>query len=334
MSISKYKISVAMTTYNGQKYIRKQIESLLHQSILPDEIVISDDSSTDGTVEESLEVFNEFNYKNYVILRNEKNLGYKKNFYQSIENTSGDIIFLCDQDDIWLEHKLESMINIFAENEKVLSLNGSFTLIDAHDQPIEYVCHRGFVNNDLLKGDYPSGEAKTVPYDTVLRYNISPGCTMAFRKEIKTLFLNGTTHDLPHDWEINIIAAMKDGLYFYNKPVIKYRIHEKNTLGMNTDDSISQFEFKGNIDFRKAALKDRVILKKVAVQRYKQLKGSQKQKKVLKRVLKYDDLRMRCVCDHKLSAWLPLFFLTVRMWDGKHVRFKTLFGDFYYIFKR
>lgn len=327
------KISVAMTTYNGEKYIRGQIESLMKQSRLPDEIIISDDASNDNTIDIVSAVFNEYQYQNYKILKNKTNLGYKKNFYQSIANTNGDIIFLCDQDDLWLEDKIEVFEKLFLDNGMALSINGSFVLIDAEDKILDYICHRGFVNNDLLKGHYPEKQITKVSYDTVLRYNISPGCTMAFRREIKDIFLEGSTHELPHDWEINLLAAMKGGLFFYNSPVIQYRIHEKNTLGMNTDDSISQFEFKDNIDFRKAAIMDRIVLKNAATYWIKKAKGSIEQKKVLQRIIRYDESRRKCVFEHKITSWFCLVFWTIFLWDGKHVRFKTLLGDFYYVVK-
>ena len=328
------KISIAMTTYNGEKYIQSQMESLMRQTRLPDEIIISDDCSKDHTIQLIEEVLKRYEYVTYKIIKNDKNLGYIRNFYQSISMTSGDMIFLCDQDDIWLEDKLEKMERLFEANSGVLSLNGSFDLIDSGDKPIPYQCHRGAVNNDLLRGKYPENQMTRVPYSTVLKYNISPGCTLAFRKTIRDQFLEKSRHILPHDWEINLIAAMNNGLYFYNCPVIHYRIHEKNTLGMNTDDSISEFEFKNNIDFRKAALEDRKSLRKVALQWSKEIPLSDDQKRSLKYVLKYDQYRMQCVFEHKFTAWFKLVYQTLRIWDGKHVRFKTLFGDFYYIWKR
>ena len=90
-------ISVAMTTFNGEKYIEKQIESILNQSLSVDEIIICDDGSTDNTIE----LMKKYNVQ---IIQNKKNLGYKLNFKKAMEKCKGDYIFLCDQDAVSYTH--------------------------------------------------------------------------------------------------------------------------------------------------------------------------------------------------------------------------------------
>lgn len=92
-------ISVAMTTFNGEKYIEKQIESIIHQSLPVDEIIVCDDGSTDHTVE----LLKKYDV---TLIQNFQNLGYKLNFKQAMEKCNGDYIFLCDQDDIWEKDKV------------------------------------------------------------------------------------------------------------------------------------------------------------------------------------------------------------------------------------
>ena len=110
------KISVAMTTYNGEKYVTAQLYSVLNQSLKPDEVIICDDCSTDSTVS----LINEFIEKNKLInfrlILNENNLGYIKNFRKAISLASGDIIFLCDQDAIWQEDKIKTMAELMENN--------------------------------------------------------------------------------------------------------------------------------------------------------------------------------------------------------------------------
>lgn len=93
------KISVAMTTYNGSKYIIKQLDSLKNQSRKIDELVICDDCSTDNTVELVNDYIKSNNLEGWNMYSNENNLGFINNFKQAIKKTTGDIIFLCDQDD-------------------------------------------------------------------------------------------------------------------------------------------------------------------------------------------------------------------------------------------
>ena len=111
------KISVALCTHNGEKYILPQLESIAKQTILPDEIVICDDRSTDDTVQliESYVAFAPFKICLY---KNETNLGSTKNFEKALLLCGGEIIFFCDQDDSWLPKKVESVIKYFENNNR------------------------------------------------------------------------------------------------------------------------------------------------------------------------------------------------------------------------
>jgi len=109
------KISIAMTTYNGARYLKEQLDSFLYQSRLPDELVICDDSSSDSTVEIAEECLKNAPFT-VTIIRNQTNLGFTKNFVKSMSKTNGDLIFLCDQDDIWYPNKIQNMVALFEVN--------------------------------------------------------------------------------------------------------------------------------------------------------------------------------------------------------------------------
>lgn len=111
------KVSVAMCTYNGEKYIEEQLNSILHQTKI-DEIIICDDGSKDKTLEICNEILKSSNVE-YTLKLN-KNLGFAKNFYQAITLCSGDIIFFCDQDDIWKENKIDLMCQVFNNDPDTL----------------------------------------------------------------------------------------------------------------------------------------------------------------------------------------------------------------------
>lgn len=115
------KISIAMATYNGGSFIREQLESFLQQTRLPDEVVFSDDGSTDSTLSE-LEDFRRKAPFEVRIYRNERRLGYAHNFGRTIELCSGDLIFLSDQDDVWFPQKLERVSRCFEEDPSLLVL--------------------------------------------------------------------------------------------------------------------------------------------------------------------------------------------------------------------
>ena len=108
------KISIAMTTYNGARYLKEQLDSFVNQSRLPDELVICDDNSSDCTLDIAEDFFKHapFSVK---IIRNQTNLGFTENFVKVISQTTGDLIFLCDQDDVWYPNKIQNMVELFEE---------------------------------------------------------------------------------------------------------------------------------------------------------------------------------------------------------------------------
>src|SRR5574344_2136916 len=97
-------ISLALPTYNGEKYLREQLDSIFNQTMVPEEIVVVDDRSTDSTIQILEEYKQKYGLKYYI---NEQNLGYNKNFEKAITLCQGDYIALCDQDDVWLPEKIE-----------------------------------------------------------------------------------------------------------------------------------------------------------------------------------------------------------------------------------
>ena len=105
--MERLKISVAMTTYNGGRFLEEQLESIFHQTMLPSEVVVIDDGSNDNTISILDNYSKSHNLKYYV---NAEHLGINKNFEKAIRMTSGDIVFISDQDDVWLKNKIGVMV--------------------------------------------------------------------------------------------------------------------------------------------------------------------------------------------------------------------------------
>jgi len=107
-----FKVSVAMCTYNGQRFLHQQLQSLLDQTVRPDELVVCDDGSSDDSlmVVEAFAVSAPFFVR---VIRNSQNLGYIRNFEQAISRCTGDLVFLCDQDDVWDRRKIETLRDVF-----------------------------------------------------------------------------------------------------------------------------------------------------------------------------------------------------------------------------
>ena len=111
------KLSVALCTFNGEIFLKEQLDSILNQSINIDEIIVCDDQSTDNT-KQILESYKKDNPDLFKIYYNEKNLRSNKNFEKAIKLTSGDYIFLSDQDDIWKENKVEETLAVFKKKQR------------------------------------------------------------------------------------------------------------------------------------------------------------------------------------------------------------------------
>lgn len=227
-------ISVVIATYNGEKYLKEQLDSILFQSRKVDEIIIFDDCSIDNTISILRDYENKYNGL-FRIFINKNHQGYIKNFYKAIDKAEGDYIFLCDQDDIWCKNKIEKMIKVMHQKEFfVLACN--YRMIDKAGKKIRE--HIWSKNNSYYV------KIKQIKLKKIINYNLSMGCTMVITKEIKHFISSNIDYlsniELPHDWAINVIAASMNKLGYFNLKLIKYRLHGKNTIGLNRADDIDQ----------------------------------------------------------------------------------------------
>ena len=228
------KISVALATYNGEKYIEKQLDSIRNQTIKPDEVVIVDDKSSDRTVA----LINEFiavnNLVNWKLFVNEKNVGYRKNFYNALKKVTGEVIFLSDQDDEWHKNKIEVMLKLLRENTDIYALNSAVNLIDESSNKIILKLEKNYYNSNFLYMEHIPQKIEYFDIAYIGLHNVSPGCTMAVRWEIVDIFLHSYNYLLPHDWFMNLIASADRKCAFLNVALTDYRQHGNNAIGANT----------------------------------------------------------------------------------------------------
>jgi glycosyltransferase involved in cell wall biosynthesis len=224
------KISVAMCTYNGEKYIKNQITSILSQSVAVDEIIICDDNSNDNT----LSILMQFQIENVhkiKIYQNEFNIGSTKNFEKAIEISSGDYIFLSDQDDIWKVNKVEKVIQHFTENPSIEAIFSNADLINEKNEKIGAITLWDsvfFIEKQLKK-----------PLDLFCliksKRNMVTGATLCIKKEVKNLILPfPNIKKYYHDEWIAIIIASRNKLNYITEELISYRIHSNQQIGGNT----------------------------------------------------------------------------------------------------
>lgn len=225
-------ISVAMATYNGAQYITEQLDSIRKQTCKVDEIIIVDDCSEDCTVKLVEEYRRNYRDCNIRFYENETNLGYKKNFYKALSLCNGDIVFLCDQDDVWKENKVEILYKVLEEHSDIGVVSSAFNQIDGNgnvgEQKTAY--QRKMTENELV----------CVPLEDLIFHNVSQGCAMAVTKEMKDFFLKYFTEEIPHDRILNVIAAIEKKCYYLNEPLFYYRIHDKNTIGLNDNIALKK----------------------------------------------------------------------------------------------
>ena len=223
--MKEIKISVAMTTYNGEKYIIQQIESILSQSRKVDEIVIVDDKSNDKTVE----IIRELNCPLINIYQNQKNMGYVDNFYKAIGLTQGDYVFLSDQDDIWETDKVEKSLSVLQGSDANMAVCTGFSLIDQLGNPIMDI-NNYQINRFVLK------KHKCIEDITLNRLvfgNVVQGCTCCLKRDVIDVYLKIHNREVIHDYQLMLIAASMGNVKYINEPLIKYRLHEKNAIGFS-----------------------------------------------------------------------------------------------------
>lgn len=211
-------ISIVMATYNGEKYIRQQLESVLNQTRKPNEVIINDDCSTDETVQVITAVDNKWKIPLDLHI-NEKRLGYAQNFRDAISRAKGDIIFLCDQDDVWKTNKIEMCMDVMEQRKDILVLSTGYYLTNA-----ELKVKR--------MPQFPVKRLGRVSWKKFIRHPKYPGMAMVFRKEIwKTINESEWRIGVAHDWMINQYAAALGGMFFLNEKLVFYRQHQNNAEG-------------------------------------------------------------------------------------------------------
>lgn len=219
-------LSIALCTYNGSKFLREQLQSLANQTLQPFEVVITDDCSTDNTILAIQEFSKLLNIK---VLVNNSSLKVAKNFEKAISLCSGDIILMCDQDDIWHPDKLAKINQYFEVNPNQLAVFSDADLVDAEGVSINKNFWSAVRFHESQIQQFKEGNV----VELLLAGNRTAGCMMAFRKEIVDKIIPFPTH-IPlmiHDNWITILSAMLDSLGMIEEKLISYRQHNLQQIG-------------------------------------------------------------------------------------------------------
>jgi len=203
------RVSVAMTTYNGEKHLKEQLMSFLEQTRLPDELVVSDDSSNDKTIE----ILNKFKEKASFEVKiniNQTNIGFTKNFEKAINLCTGDLIFISDHDDVWYKNKIEKMTEYISSDEKAYMAMNDCEIADSKMNP-----------TGLSKIN------QVVNYQGTIEGFI-PGCCSVIRSKYKSL-LFPFSEKMSYDSWISFIGINTNSRIILKETLQLYRRYETNT---------------------------------------------------------------------------------------------------------
>lgn len=228
------KIDILLATYNGQQYLREQLDSILSQSYSNFRLLISDDLSVDNTREILAEYVEKD--KRIIVFNQEKNLGVVKNFEFLLKKVESKYYMFSDQDDIWKENKIEKSIQTLEETNSDLV----YTDLEVVDEKLN-VTYESYWK---LKGVYNKIK-KYNNFESLYLNNFVTGCTMLSKKELikEVLPLPNTSKFVLHDYWIPLILSQKYKITYIEEPLIKYRQHKNNKVGSKKKtDELKSFE--------------------------------------------------------------------------------------------
>lgn len=217
MNKNRMTSSVAMTLYNGEKYLRQQLESIYYQTVAVDELIACDDGSSDKTEQIFLQfVADKHLEKKWRYLKNSENKGYNENFISCAEVCHGDVVFFSDQDDVWYKEKVEVMMDIFSKYPDMLVLASTDELIDS-------------MGNQISKRKKETKRVYAVSLQEQICSMRASGLTLGIKKEfIPDVAKFVRKYSLAYDSSIGILAALKKGMYRVDCALLAHRIHTEN----------------------------------------------------------------------------------------------------------
>jgi glycosyltransferase involved in cell wall biosynthesis len=321
-------VSIALCTHNGGEFLNDQLKSIQYQSLQPNEIIICDDNSSDNT----LEIISQFSDKLPIkLFQNIPALGTIKNFEYAISLCSNEIIFLCDQDDYWLHHKVETLVNYLAENITQEVVFSNAVIVDNELQDLQTTMWEKVRFWEEEIEEWKRGNA----LDLLLTGNRVTGCTVAMRKnfaEKSRPFPTNIHPNFIHDGWIGILASLNNMIGFVNEPLVLYRQHEQQQVGViekerekihvhsrfsrSRDLKLEPFIEKGNLYYN--------LLNHININ-YPELKDKTKP---LQRISQHYQLRSN-LAKNRFKRIVPIF---KNLYSGNYHRYRNLGSNWYGVY--
>lgn len=218
-------VDILLASYNGEKYIAEQIESIINQTFEDWFLYIKDDCSSDGT----LDIVNEYEtkYKDKIkVIKSDKPSGSaKNNFFSLLQYSKSDYVMTCDQDDIWLPEKIElaykKMMETENEYENIpILIHSDLKVVDEN---------LNIISNSLFK--LQNLDSTRDKINNLLVQNIVTGCTVMVNRKLLSYTTNIPEKAVMHDWWMALIASCLGKIVFIETPTILYRQHDLNSVG-------------------------------------------------------------------------------------------------------
>ena len=233
------KIEILMATYNGEKYIREQINSIINQTYTNWNLLIRDDGSKDKTLD-IIKKYEKIDNRITVIRDNKSNLGFVKNFEELLKNSRAEFVMFSDQDDYWLENKIEKYIEVVEKLDKK-KLEKPL-LIHSNS----YICDK---NLNILKEKFiDSSIARETKSKSIFFYYIVQGATVLINRNLIKKVVPFSNNVKLHDRYFHLISEFLGNRIFINESLMKYRQHGNNEIGVRKNGIIKKILKKRYFD--------------------------------------------------------------------------------------
>ena len=243
------RVDILISTYNGEEYLKEQLDSIFNQSYQNFRVILRDDNSTDNT----LNIAKEYNLE---ILESNKNLGAKKSFEEllkyALTHSDSNYFMFCDQDDIWDEDKVRKSIEMMVYLENLN--NNNPILIHSDLRVVDKKLN--LINNSFFR--YSKINPHIRSFNRLLMQNTVTGCTMIINRKLAQISLPIANDAIMHDWWIALVATQFGMIYTIKESTISYRQHSNNEVGAVKFDYIYILKKISTFLFNKELLQEKL----------------------------------------------------------------------------
>jgi glycosyltransferase involved in cell wall biosynthesis len=306
------KTSIVITTYNGEKYIIEELESILKQTVAPNEVLIFDDKSTDQTYSLCLDFVKKKGLNTWRVTQNINNLGYIENFFQGFEKATGDIIFIADQDDIWRNNKIQKILYEFEHNNSMLALSSTFSRFMNGITLSPHVHHPHARTNRIKK----------ISLHEFCEFNSYLGMSIAFHKKLLPLIHQKYRSLLSYDILISLMAVLNNGFYHLDIPLVDRRSYPDSVSNIAMLKSISNTHNK-RLSYISYSLNNMIDIYEIA-----KLEGKKGNLLFLQKYITITEKRKKYISTNNILQWL------ISIKDIKYIKLYSFLYDGYSILKK